>query len=762
MLLNRPRDYFQRPSHHTLFATFLLSRKHSNWALDAEFIRTCVKHILKDIANPAKPTLFIKKLPPLRVELLVAVVDAIPRPGWTFIVNGEIIADGSKFSPIEEPGQEGFAYCISGHEQQAAPETMDDLSSATAPRTPSSSEAQATLCFDIKDFDSDGRASRKVKLPLAKTLFYNGLQHTMVSSTWVENNATRRFELVKEQQHQHATVTIPVLHSIKKHLPDASNRWFVTSPLLPLTPPREVKASMGNIIRQIGDDDGPASTELETAVMKFYADNDLPVEAAAVWALVVPHDTAAQLKAEGALDLMHEDAEGQRQRLAIGLNNADCFSSVPYRLMLRGARLHKVLSGGGGWGKKAGLLSLDPESDYSDVDPTAPPRLLDLDSLLSEPDPVKTIASPGDYVRFYIAPNLPDDALPPQGQNPYGRQTRQAWRVQSLEFGVLPSTMDDVPLSAEEAAEAGIETTRQKIRVHERHFGALSEGGMSVRIADEEGVQTMLSKVDVPYARFSLQHYHHDPEARNRVNEAEKKLKFDEDEVVDNGAEMKVKHSRGSAPKKGGQAKLKLRTQTADQDDSGIPLNQALNGRLSDVTRHGNLPKHARSRTFAPLSPSDDATLLATLDTPLTTNPFIRKHRSEPRMIHQPAPKHQALKDAADDAARIEDKVRAKQSQRLKEIARLKMHDQQTSSTDDDAGASAGGVVRRYVDDRLAFAADARSDMHAERATQTGPVIHRHHVSGLEDMHMHNRDTSRPLSEKLVSCLLYTSPSPRD
>jgi len=322
--------------------------------------------------------------------------------------------------------------------------------------------------------------------------------------------------------------------------------------------------------------------------------------------------------------------------------------------------------------------------------------------------------------------------------------------------------MDDVMLSPEEAAEAGIETTRQKIRVHERHFGALSEGGMSVRIADEEGVQTMLSKVDVPYARFSLQHYHHDPEARNRINEAEKKLESGEDEIVDTSSEMKVKPSKGSAPMKGGQAKLKLRAQTADQDDSGVPLTQALNGRLSDVTRRGKLPKHARSRNFAALSPSDDSMLLATLDTPLTTNPLIRKHRSEPRIIHQPAPKQQQVKDAADDAARIEDKVRAKQSARLKEIARLKMHDQQTSSADDDAGAGAGGVVRRYVDDRLAFAAEARSDMRAERATQTGPIIHRHHVSGLEDMHMHNRDTSRPLSEKLVRSMRRDEVGERD
>jgi len=774
MLINRSHDYFKRPDHNTIFATFLLSRKFSDWALDADFIRTCVKYTLKDIANPEKPSPFTEKLPPLRLELLVAVVDAIPRPGWTFIINGDVIADGSKFSPLGENGQEGFAYCISGHEQQAAPETMDDLSSATAPRTPSSSEAQATLYFDIKDFDSDHhQASRKVKLPLAKTLFYNGLQHTMLSSTWVENNATRRFELVKEQQHQHATVIIPVLHSFTKHLPVASNRWWVTSPLLPLTPSREVKASMGNIIRQIGDDDGPASTELETAVMKFYADNDLPVEAAAVWALVVPQETASQLKAEGASELMHEDAECKRQQMAIGLNTVDAFSSVPYRLMLRGARLHKVLSGGGGWGKKAGLLSLDPESDYSDVDPTAPPRLLDLDSLFSdsEPDPVKPIASPGDYVRFYIAPNLPEEALPPQKPNAYGRQTRQTYRVQSLEFGVLPSSMDDVQMSAEDAAEAAVETTRQKIQVHERHFGALSEGGMSVRIADEEGMQTMLSKVDVPYARFSLQNYHHDPtktkewkQARREENAAaenggETEVKSNEDSVPRNTADTKsmsrqIKAAKNAVNPKPNSKKDKVvenRPETAADSTSGVSLAQALQGRRTGGTRYGirnRKPSRTLSRSHDSSHPSpNDDSLLARLDSPLTTNPLIRRHESEPRIIHQPANKEQQVRDAAQDAARIEDRVRAKQSQRMKEIARLRMKDQQNSGGE---GAADGGVVRRYVNDRLTFAADARSDMQASRQQQSGPSIHRYHVAGLEDSHMHNRDTSKPLSGKLV------------
>lgn len=421
-----------------------------------------------------------------------------------------IIADAMKASPVYNHGAEGFAYCVSAHEQQVPFETVEDeVPIEDGPRNTKNMapQTQGTISFVMKDLRTASPASRTIKLPLAKTIFHNGHPHTMHSSSWIENNVTERFELVQQQTHEHASVTIP-LEVLNEERLLLTKRWLITTPLIPLTPPREVTASMGNIIRQIGGVDVPASHELETAVVDFFEENDMPVQSAAVWALVIPRETANKLEAEGTLDLMHMDKERQRQKAMIPFRPAeqqprDIFSSIPYLLMLRGARLHKVLSGGGGWGKKAGLLSLDPESTYSSIDPTSPGRNLDLDDLINEPTPVQEVASPGDYIRFYIYPSLPEEAFPHLYRDMSMRNTT---RVQSLDFGALPSTMDDMDSSYIDSTSYW-QHAAMPVRLYERQFGALSEGGMSVEITDDNGTQTTMSKVDVPYARFSYQHY---------------------------------------------------------------------------------------------------------------------------------------------------------------------------------------------------------------------------------------------------------------
>jgi len=507
-----------------LFGVFLFTKAFAHSATDEDFIREALTKVLRDTTNPSEQS----SLPPLQIDLLVACVDAIPHPGVTYrkepqwgerqdiLLNlGEYnkkstTADALKAPPVYEHGAEGFAYCVSAHEQQVPFETVEDeMPSEDGPRNTKNMtpQTQGTISFVMRDLRNVSPASRSVKIPLAKTIFHNGYPHTMHSSSWIENNVTERFELVQQQTHEHASVTIP-LEVLNEERPLLIKRWLITTPLIPLTPPREVTASMGNIIRQIGGVDVPASHELESAVVEFFEHNDMPVQSAAVWALVIPRETTARLEAEGTLDLMHMDKECERQtsmvRFSDGEKPRDMFSSVPYLLMLRGARLHKVLSGGGGWGKKAGLLSLDPESDYSSIDPTSPGRNLDLDGLINEPTPVKEVASPGDFIRFYICPNFPEEAFPRVYRDACMRSTN---RVQGLEFGALPSTMDDMEASPSDSATDQGDRTRVAVRLFERQFGALSEGGMSVNIIDDEGAQTTLSKVDVPYARFSYQHY---------------------------------------------------------------------------------------------------------------------------------------------------------------------------------------------------------------------------------------------------------------
>jgi hypothetical protein len=81
-------------------------------------------------------------------------------------------------------------------------------------------------------------------------------------------------------------------------------------------------------------------------------------------------------------------------------------------LLAHGARLHRVLGGGGGWGEKQGLLSLDPHTRYSDDTSSASPfnHVLDNDDGRSSSSLFEQarrrlgeVARPGDYVQFLTA-----------------------------------------------------------------------------------------------------------------------------------------------------------------------------------------------------------------------------------------------------------------------------------------------------------------------------------------------------------------------
>ncbi|KAF8420360.1 hypothetical protein EV426DRAFT_719308 [Tirmania nivea] len=111
-------------------------------------------------------------------------------------------------------------------------------------------------------------------------------------------------------------------------------------PLIPLTSPRLVLHYAGNILRGLSSLENPnigipASRELESAVDRYLKENPqiLPGKKLDIFALITPPGRKAAVGAEG-------------------IN--------PWNLR-SGQKLRRVLSGGGGWGKKMGLLSIDPQ-----------------------------------------------------------------------------------------------------------------------------------------------------------------------------------------------------------------------------------------------------------------------------------------------------------------------------------------------------------------------------------------------------------------
>lgn len=266
------------------------------------------------------------------------------------------------------------------------------------------------------------------------------------------------------------------------------NGYLLSVPLKSITPPRIVTAAMGNIIRtiQMGDNNKPASTELEKAVARVSQTAKLLGKIAGIWALVTPR--------ENRVSQPHV-----RPKL-----------TLQYALD-SGSRLHKVLSGGGGWGNKQGLLALDPDSEYS-IEREAPQEHFgDGEDIEAEKVwALGEVVKPGDSVSFWA------HISPVAGENsqPKGKPSKNAELVmpRSVQFGTIPSTVD--LMSGSDATD--IEDTTAPLYTLVKHqFGMLSEHGMSMRIstigpedksalgAEQVGVVTQ-TKIDTPNSRISM------------------------------------------------------------------------------------------------------------------------------------------------------------------------------------------------------------------------------------------------------------------
>lgn len=254
--------------------------------------------------------------------------------------------------------------------------------------------------------------SAKITIPLANTVFQNGAKSTLLhipikekpvpvqieAATGLSENDALDFahaqrdireawdemgELakligqragvvaVREHEIGAAEVTIPSQviagDALKTHIP-----------LKPLTSPRRIAAGMGNILKQLDSDSGAAegaSRGLEKAVLEYIEtlpDDHSRLDKVKVFARITLHSPVL---------------------------DEDIFAAP-------GVRIHRVLSGGGGWGSKAGLLSLDPQGE-SDVGEFAENFENSLFNAAGHPGEVQRpqtgITTPGQYVQFFVA-----------------------------------------------------------------------------------------------------------------------------------------------------------------------------------------------------------------------------------------------------------------------------------------------------------------------------------------------------------------------
>lgn len=361
-------------------------------------------------------------------------------------------------------GSEGLSLCFS-----ISSPTIPDLWS-TAEESPDQSahlpHPQCTLSFRItpksppflgqKVFYDNIAAVRTLDLPLANTVFLNGRTSTLHAQRWAVNPNPGSEAWLSRERHKlldRQTISLFPLNNTT-HAPHME-----MPPYCLLTPPRVIESSIGNIIRSFRASKSdisyptpiPASTDIEKTLPNWTGDPKAHLE---VWAQVIPHERWSGLP-----------------QLLGGSSDVD-----------QGHRFHKVLSGGGGWGNKQGLISLDPESSFGSTmeqvvfgdgeDPEAEQR-----RALGE------VVRPGDVVRFLAFKHIP-------ASNSNRRPKQSGLIGTSVRIGSIPSQryeslQQPVPQSGE-ADDSGYS-------VDCGHFGALSETGLSVhvQVSTEEGNQSL-------------------------------------------------------------------------------------------------------------------------------------------------------------------------------------------------------------------------------------------------------------------------------
>ena len=404
-------------------------------------------------------------------DLLAAVIDRIPhtRP---IIQTGlrDSHAANVESSPGTEDGLEGISVAVLNSEA-AAPDLWCSKDMKIGRET-MSVQQRCTLSFSfppnpvVRSQLSDESVSqplvqRMLQLPVANTIFQNGRQSTLFAQRWniryskestSEHVSSKREWLPQQMIHMGAVFADEGMRLRPNH--------FVNSHLVPITPSRTITAAVGNIIGKISKGDtsseaAPASEELELAINTAIQQGQIPAQQVGVWALIRPRKYAA---------------------LDSSVQNRSAVDDTIQYAILCGGRLHKVLSGGGGWGEKRGLLALDPDSDYSHRYQPSEPSFGDGQDIDAEKREILgEVAKPGEIITFY-AHKPPSDA---DSVNPYTplRPNSNQDTTATLVFGSLPSTMDAMPETAISKLEA-----QSELVVMENHFGMLSGQGMSLEV----------------------------------------------------------------------------------------------------------------------------------------------------------------------------------------------------------------------------------------------------------------------------------------
>jgi hypothetical protein len=383
--------------------------------------------------------------------------------------------------------------------------------SASVPSTSPRSPDKGAIDFVVSGRDLSNNPRRDVwRLPLANTVFQTGSPTTMFYTKWAVDAKEKMVNLEERAEVTHHGVSIG---TAGLNTPRNGNRTssVLSIPLLPLTIPRPVEGCMGNIIRRvIGPDKESvtASSELEKVVPRFFQARGEPPQPTTAWALVIPKRKAKELGNRTRRLLVKKLLNKEKGTTANDIlwdrlwqAQPPTWNTLVSRALAEGARLHRVLSGGGGWGKKAGLLSLDPVPVSGEV----PIRMEDATSGFDGPgdfsDALTPVVKDGDAIQFFMSPTSMPQIDPNIALDELKAIPKQ--RTLGWELGIIPSTMDSMPGGSWQH----VVSDSEYVAVFKNSFGALSEGGMTLTRSRGESPKAspqtfMTTTIDVPYSRF--------------------------------------------------------------------------------------------------------------------------------------------------------------------------------------------------------------------------------------------------------------------
>lgn len=335
--------------------------------------------------------------------------------------------------------------------------------------------------------------SYSIQIPLPSTLFSNGKHHTLMVSTFDRSAGSDSWTLKDAYDVQNARALLP--------FGNCSSSWdepVMHMPLVRLTNVQDVENSMGNIVREVRDVTSPdviapASSALEKAVAQYFQATTVAPFAMPVWALVVSGEGNDTQVLEALFEPLSLESTSEKWQEKLSQSDLWWQDSVD-KLMNGGVRIHRVTSGGGEWGSKAGLLALHPETSYNPLPSTVPDDLPDVG--MDQNFGLPPVAAPGDRIQFYC---MQSDA---SHISHYSHETPDDPDKAAVVFGVIPSTIDDESPTRAEPSERGADDQPLVLR---NHLGVLSEQGIALKIeqipyAEVVPALTYETKVDVPHA----------------------------------------------------------------------------------------------------------------------------------------------------------------------------------------------------------------------------------------------------------------------